>query len=411
MVERKKLPIYLLITVLWCNDYLLQYARIITARLPVISSLSGYLIPTVYAVVILLALPFLKVYTSDVVFICCILMVYVISPVIHPETYFIWSNQVSRFLLTVVPFYFLGNFVVSYIRMERLLKYLYIFSIMTIIAKILYFFAFEYGRSNAWTDAGEMDQAYKLLPHICLVCYYLIKKPTVTKLSVLAVSSAYLLFLGNRGSVLILVICTALLYLLTSPSKHRILIASIIVLVILIVIFSPLFDVMIQTLEELASQLGMSVRIFEKLEEGSLTDSSGRDLQAENIHAALANQPMLGLGLYGDRVLNGTYAHSIFRELWVDFGYLFGSLLFILIVAMFFRAFVGLQSKEHKAFLIILMGNGFFKLFFSGSYLTEDMFFYAVGMCVAMVRQTKIANFALIPSINKDRRRTGLYGN
>lgn len=411
MVERRRLPVYLLIAVLWSNDYLLQYARIITARLPIISSVSVYLIPTIYAAAILLALPFLKVYASDIVFIASVLMVYVISPVIHPETHMIWSNQASRFLLTVIPFYFLGNYILTYIRMERLLKYLYVLSIATIMAKILYFFVFDYGRSNEWAGAGEMDQAYKLLPHICLVCYYVIKKPTAINMSVLAISSAYLLFLGNRGSVLILVICAALLYLLTSPTKHRILIASVIVLVVVTVIFSPLFDVIIQTLEEIASQLGMSIRIFEKLEEGSLTDSSGRDLQAENIHAALANQPILGLGLYGDRVLNGTYAHSIFRELWVDFGYLFGSLIFVLMLGVFFGAFRYTQSNELKAFLIILMGNGFFKLFFSGSYLTEDMFFYVLGMAAAMIRQAPKAHFTTRCATNYDGGRTRLYGN
>ena len=63
--------------------------------------------------------------------------------------------------------------------------------------------------------------------------------------------------------------------------------------------------------------------------------------------------------------------------------------MFIVIIAMFFRAFRGAQSTEHRAFLIILMGNGFFKLFFSGSYLIEEMFFYVVGLCAAMIRQAK----------------------
>lgn len=393
MVERKRLPIYILIVLLWCNDYLLQYVRIIFARLPVIGSLSAYLIPAVYAVGILLALPFIKVYASDIVFLCCTLMVYIISPVIHPETYLIWSNQALGFLITVIPFYFLGNSVISYVQIERLLKYLYNFSIMTILAKIMYFFVFEYGGSNAWTEAGEMDQAYKLLPHICLVCYFFIKKPTAFNLSVLVVSSTYLLFLGNRGSILILIISNALMYLLISPSKHRIWIASVIVLMVLLVIFSPFFNVIIQTLKNIASQLGMSVRIFEKLADGSLTDFTGRDRQAVNIHAALANRPMLGLGLYGDRVLNGTYAHSIYRELWVDFGYLGGTLVFVILIWVLVKAFWASKSIEYRAFLLVLMSTGFFKLFFSGSYLLEDTFYYLIGLAIALIRYGKTTSF------------------
>lgn len=406
MVERKKIPVYLLVMVLWCNDYLLQYVRIVVARMPIIGSLSNFVIPGIYAVAILVALPFFKAYTSDIVFICIIWMVYIVSPAVHPETYSIWTSQALNFLFAVVPFYFLGNMLILHVKMEKLLEYLAALSVVTIMAKMAYFAIFEYGRTNTWTDAGEMDQAYKLLPHICMSCYDVIKKPTVINLSVLTLSSAYLLFLGNRGSVLVLVICTAMLYLLTSSSKHRIWIASAIVLVVVIVVFSPLFDVMIEALENAASQLGMSVRIFEKIKEGGLTDSSGRDVQAESIYAALANQPIMGLGLYGDRVLNGTYAHSIIRELWVDFGYLFGSLIFALIVWVVFRAFKDVKSKEIKAFLIILMGNGFFKLFFSGSYLTEDTFFYVIGMCVAMIRYAKKIN----QTNKKNMERTRLYG-
>lgn len=406
MVERKKIPIYLLVAVLWCNDYLLQYVRIVVARMPIIGSLSVFVIPGIYAIAILFALPLLKVYASDVVLVCIVWMIYVVSPVVHPETYSTWSDQALKFLFTVVPFYFLGNMVLHYIKMERLLEYLATLSIVTVLAKMTYFAIFEYGRSNAWTDVGEMDQAYKLLPHICMICYDAIKKPTVTNLSVVAISSAYLLFLGNRGSVLVLIICIAMLYLLTSSSKYRVWNAGVIVAVVLLVVFSPFFDVMVETLENAALQLGMSVRIFEKIKEGGLTDSSGRDVQAESIYTALENQPMRGLGLYGDRVLNGTYAHSIVRELWVDFGYLFGSLIFALIVWIIFRAFKDVKSKEIKAFTIILMGNGFFKLFFSGSYLTEDTFFYVIGMCVAMIRYSKKIN----QTTKKNMERTRLYG-
>lgn len=406
MMERKRIPVYLLVMVFWCNDYLLQYVRIIVARMPIIGAFSGFVIPGIYAIAILFALPLLKVYASDMVFVCIVWMIYVVSPVVHPETYSTWSDQALKFLFAVVPFYFLGNIVLRCIKMERLLEYLATLSIVTVLAKLMYFAIFEYGRSNAWTDAGEMDQAYKLLPHICMICYDAIKKPTVTNLSVLAIASVYLLFLGNRGSVLVLIICMAMLYLLTSSSKYRVWNVGVIVAVVLIVFFSPFFDVIVETLENIASQLGMSVRIFEKLKEGALADSSGRDVQAERIHAALANQPMIGLGIYGDRVLNGTYSHSLIRELWVDFGYLFGSLVFVLIVWVIFRAFKDVKSKEIKAFLIILMGNGFFKLFFSGSYLTEDTFFYVIGMSVAMIRYAKKVN-----QINKkNMERTRLYG-
>lgn len=386
MVERKKIPVYLLVMVLWCHDYLLQYARIVVAHMPIIGSLSNFVIPGIYAIAILVALPFFKVYTSDMVFVSIVWMVYIVSPAVHPETSSVWMTQAWNFLFAVVPFYFLGNMVISHIKMEKLLKYLTILSVATIVAKMAYFAVFEYGRTNTWTDAGEMDQAYKLLPHICLICYDAIKKPTAINLSVLTISSAYLLFLGNRGSVLVLVLCATMLYFLTSPSKHRIWLASAIILAVGIVVYSPWFEVMMDALEDVASQLGMSVRIFEKIKEGGLMDSSGRDVQAQSIYAALANQPVMGLGLYGDRVLNGTYAHSILRELWVDFGYLFGSLVFAFIIWVVFRGLQVVKSKEMKAFLIILMGNGFFKLFFSGSYLTEDTFFYVMGMCVAVIR-------------------------
>jgi len=389
MFENKKASIYMLIAVIWCNDYLLQYIRLFLVRLPLIGAYAGYFIPAVYSLLVLLAIPHLKVYASDLVFMTMLLVVYCASPVLYPETSRIWSVNAPTYLVNVIPFYFLGSFLVEDVKIEKLLKLLYRLAIVSIFAKIIHYFVFDNGRQSDWVAGGAMGTAYSLLPYICLGIYYAIRSPNVLNWGTIIISSIFLLFLGNRGSILILVITSVLLYLLTSKNKLRVFTITSVAILIVVFVFSPVFEVVVEYLERVAENLGMSVRIFEKLEEGSLADSNGRDAQAENIRQALRDKPIGGLGLYGDRVLNGTYAHSIYREMWVDFGYLGGTLVFMSLIWILVKAFMVTTSIDYRAFLLVLMSTGFFKLFFSGSYLLEDTFYYGLGLAISMIRFSK----------------------
>lgn len=384
-----KQPINILIALVWCDDFLLQYVRLVAERLPFVSTVSGYIIPIMYATSILLAIHSFHLYRSDIVFLVCVLMMYFISPVLFPDTTRYWEQQWVDYLTIVLPFYILGVAIVPNVDIKRTTELLYKLSVMTICFKLFYFLMRGPLGTVETIAEGDMAQAYQLLPHICLVAYCTIKKATIFRVSLLGISCFYLVFLGNRGSVLILAISSVMLYVCVSNYKYRLRLSCIAALLVIAFLFSPLFEVTMDALQEISTELGMSTRIFDLVNEGDLTNSTGRSNKFVVLFDALNKQPVTGYGIYGDRVFLNFYCHNLILELLIDYGYLAGSLLLICVVVLLVRTVMLSSSTEYFALLVCLLGNGFWKLFFSGSYLLENTFYLLLGYCVALIRHRR----------------------
>ena len=381
-----KTPINILLALVWCDDFLLQYVRLVAERLPIVSAFAGYVIPIMYAVSILLAIHSFRLSKNDMVFLACVVMVYFISPVLYPDTNIYWEQRCVNFLTIILSFYILGVSIIPSVDIDQTTELLYRLSVLTIILKLLYFVM----RGPLGTDEtiaeGDMAQAYQLLPHICLIAYYTIKKFTIFRVGLLGISAFYLVFLGNRGSVLILAISCVLLFVFTSQYKYRVQISCITALLVVVFLYSPLFEITMDTLQETSAELGMSTRIFDMVDDGDLANSTGRSGKFVILLEAIDKKPVTGYGIYGDRSFLDGYCHNLPLELLTDYGYFAGGLLFIGILVLLGRAVLISSSTVYFALLVCLLGNGFFKLFFSGSYLLEDTFYLLLGYSAALIR-------------------------
>ena len=124
--------------------------------------------------------------------------------------------------------------------------------------------------------------------------------------------------------------------------------------------------------------LGLSVRIFEKIIEGEIADSTGRDLLISQLLGVLNNQPM-GLGLLGDRAIIGVYAHNIFIELLVSFGYFFGSIISLSLITIIILAFKKSLKSNIHLFYVGTVCFGFLPLLTSHSFLLYPNFWLFLG--------------------------------
>lgn len=130
--------------------------------------------------------------------------------------------------------------------------------------------------------------------------------------------------------------------------------------------------------------LGLSVRIFEKLIEGDIADSSGRDLIVSQLLGALKNQPM-GFGLLGDRTIVGVYAHNIFIELLVSFGYFFGSIISLSLITIILLAFKKSRNSNIHLFYVGTVCFGFLPLLTSHSFLLYPNFWLFLGYTIQIL--------------------------
>lgn len=381
-----KTPINILLALVWCDDFLLQYVRLVAERLPIVSAFAGYVIPIMYAVSILLTIHSFRLSKSDMVFLACVVMVYFVSPVLYPDTNIYWEQRYVNFLTVVLSFYILGVSIIPSVDIDRTTELLYKLSVLTIILKLLYFVMKGPLGTDETIAEGDMAQAYQLLPHICLIAYYTIKKYTIFRVGLLGISAFYLVFLGNRGSVLILAISCVLLFVFTSQYKYRVQISCVTALLVVVFLYSPLFEITMDTLQETSAELGMSTRIFDMVDDGDLANSTGRSDKFVILLEAIDKKPVTGYGVYGDRSFLDGYCHNLPLELLTDYGYFAGGLLFIGILVLLGRAVLISSSTVYFALLVCLLGNGFFKLFFSGSYLLEDTFYLLLGYSAALIR-------------------------
>jgi len=381
---------YLLIALVWCQSILIQFIRAILMRLPIIGAYPDALIMFLYVIVILLALPELRIKHKDLLVVLFILAAYILSPLLFPDTLSYWIDNASSFLLNVMPMFIIGINMCQYRNdLDKVIYLLYILSIITIISRLLFFNI----SGSAMTETqsmyqGDMDGAYKILPHLCLVMYYVIKKTNLINISVLTLGSFFLLFLGTRGAVLMEAICLALMILFFTNWKYKPIKIILIAGSILLYLYSPLFEMTILWLYSLASNLGMSVRIFEKFLSGAIVDSTGRDVIAEELYTALLNNPF-GHGIYGDIAITGSYAHKIHLEMWIHYGVILGTIFLGIFLITPVRAFMITKSTDMKGFLVVLYCSSVLKLFLSSSYLREGLLFLVLGLSISLLRQHK----------------------
>ena len=148
------------------------------------------------------------------------------------------------------------------------------------------------------------------------------------------------------------------------------------------------FDFIVLGLHGIMEQLGFSVRIFEKIIEGEITDSSGRDVIVNKLFSELNANPW-GLGLLGDRVVTGIYAHNFFIEIIVSYGYFVGSMICMLLLICIVKALRTYRHTNSSLFYMSMVCFGFLPLMTSHSFLTYPNFWLFVGYTISILSTKK----------------------
>jgi len=107
---------------------------------------------------------------------------------------------------------------------------------------------------------------------------------------------------------------------------------------------------------------------------------SGRDLLYENVIKEIIENPIMGIGLAGDRgILGGRYVHNFFIEVIANFGFIMGGILLIAFLLLVLKSLI--QNNRVKYNMIIIwLCIGFIPLMVSGSYLTSMNFWIFLAL-------------------------------
>ena len=233
--------------------------------------------------------------------------------------------------------------------------------------------------------------SYNMLVHVVFLIIYFFEHKNPVYLTV-GIWGFMLMFMAGCRGALISCIGSLIVYLLfrkTSLTKKIVLIS--IMSILLYFIIANLQEI-VSWIADVAKNLNIDSRTIKLIESGDFLYESGRDTIRERI---IDGFNMLGHGLFGDRVLGmGSYAHNFIIEIIAQFGYIFG---IPILVGVFLLLGKGLsaRNKHLRNLIIIFLSAGFFKLFFSGSYLNQEPSFYILlGLCAdaIMVRREENEN-------------------
>lgn len=384
---------FLLTILVWTQTVLVQYARVVLLHLPLIGNYADECIWILFALAILFALPQMRLHLSDILFLAVSLAVFLAEWLFYQAGSEYFSLYAVDFLLKALPLYIVGASLSSLSEKDKetLYRLLYYLSLLTLFFDIIYHLFVGAPMTDAESlYKGNMALAYNLLPHCCYIAWFAVKKTSLLGVVFCIVGVFYLLMLGTRGAALLYLLFIATAIIVGKGFKKGAVRAILIVGVFGGFLASSLYETSLRWLESQASRLGLSIRIFERLMGGEITESAGRDWIREQLLEAIQKRLLTGSGLYSDRVLlGGGFSHNIFLEMCMDFGVILGTLLLMALIITLFRGYIRAQNSTEKGLLLVLIFSSLFKLMLSGSYLRESLLFFALGLGAGVIHTTR----------------------
>lgn len=370
-------PLDLLILLFWISNPLLIYTKIVISHIPVIHIFTESFIPFLYIGLIILSTAELvqRIRLCDIIFYLFVSVVFLLHFVFYPNNSIYMKEYFPKFFMSTLPVYFIG---ISMKDIKKLFPHMEIFSYVAIVCYFIF-------RKITSTDGdlsvagGDMSGAYSLLPFISFVTWRIFERNSgFLKVIVPIISLVIFLLLGNRGSMLCYILFTILyLFLMKKVYKKY---SVVIGIVLILGAFIAYFNEIIIATALLSEELGFSSRLFEKFIEGEFLDSSGRDSLIKTSLKAIAQQPIFGYGITGDRaLLDSNYVHNIILELLIHYGCILGSILTIVCFVIIIKAYRHTPDMGLRSLLLIFITCGLCPLFFSSTYLAWPNFFLLMG--------------------------------
>ena len=377
----------LLVALAICSQTLVLYAVAFFNKIPLLSIFTPFVMPIIYGALFLIAarydnLRWIK--PKDILFIvvCALLFLYTYYELPTNWTYI--KENIQTWILPCIPYFFLGLcFTADNESFEKISK----FSCMSIVAAILYAIYFQNTGRNFTAD--NMSASYAIMLNVMIAINYAFRKRKIY-LSLLALCGfIYVVALGTRGPLVIIMTYTAIELWMHSKLNTRTKIAVTVVLAlsITLILESNFYLSLLTTFGNILSRLGLSNRITEYMRLNSLiSDSSGRDLIYETLINQLKNKPLTGYGIYGEWQFVNYSAHNLYLEVLFEFGYIAGSLIMAFYIITYIKA-VYKNGNQFSLEWLLIWGCAVFVRGFFGSTIFNTSVFFLLGYMLRVNRE------------------------
>lgn len=221
----------------------------------------------------------------------------------------------------------------------------------------------------------SMSLSYYLLFPCLLYLYKFMDTITIKSMFIVLISIVMILAIGARGPILCIA-CYLIIFLINQiREKNEIKKEIFYIIIILILLFGMIFLKEILTLlNNFLNSHGISSRSITLFLRDDVFLSGREDIYKEAFEL-IKKYPIFGVGIAGDRAfISGYYVHNLFLELLLDFGVFTGSIISIILIALFIKNVFFINNDKRKIYNIFFC-MGVIPLMVSGSYLS-DMYLY-----------------------------------
>lgn len=281
---------------------------------------------------------------------------------------FIPENLFSAILL-IIP----GLMVNDY---EEFVNVLHKFARAGVVVGCIAYAVFVFkGRELNYDD---MNFSYTLCIMVCTLI------ATTRKRDFLFIVAGFLcMFIaGTRGPLICTIAAMVLKAVVLNRNKKKTFVYVLAGVAAVVFVQMGWLGLFINRLGDALASIGIeNLRIIELYNEGSMSDSSGRNDLQEIVLQAIYQRPLLGWGVGADRLfLDGSYVHNIVLEAICSFGVVFGGLFLLALAVISVRALFS-KNKNVKLIAFIFIVSIILKLFFSSSLFTCREFSLFFGIC------------------------------
>ena len=252
---------------------------------------------------------------------------------------------------------------------------------------IIFFFGTILGIFNyfGWASVGtySMSLSYYMLIPTLIFLDELLDAFSLRNLIFSFISIMTVLTLGSRGAIMCILVFTILkvsrFYFKLTYTK---ILYYMISLGIAVFIFIYL-DHILKSLYNFLLNYGIRSRSILLFMRGEI-HLSGRESIYQSIMRNILDNPILGIGLGGDRlVIGGGYAHNFFIEVLGDFGIFVGGIIIVTLSLLIIKSLLT-KNKDKYNMIIIWLSLGFVHLMVSGSYLIDIKFWIFMGILTSI---------------------------
>lgn len=305
-------------------------------------------------------------------------LLYTSSYVLHPENrrYLLTSfldyagNPLYMVFLYSLPCYIFVRKLRVYAYFQKLLiTFSYAIVVMSLV--VFLFGGNVHGKQY-------MTFSYNMLLPLLVLVYH---KPKRRKwlYNVFLWFSIIIFAIGGARGALLSFVAVILIYNFLTLHMDKKTIVRLVLLIIVVGGFLLFKDQILASINNLLKLFSIKSRTFEYIIQGQFLDDNYRFAVYS---AAWKYIDLLGHGMRGDRIFfGGSYVHNILIELWMDFGWIFGTLIIVLLLMVLYFGIKNKNKPEHF-YVFLFLSIGFFGLLLSGSYLNQAPAFFALlGFC------------------------------